>query len=146
MKKHIVLVAFFLISISTTIAQEWQTDFTVAKEIATKESKPIILVFQGSDWCAPCIKLDHQIWSTPAFKQYAKDNYVMLQADFPKRKKNALSDAQTAANAKLAETYNKNGIFPFVVVLNSNGKVLVETGYQKITPEDYIKELNSFTN
>ncbi|WP_373940674.1 thioredoxin family protein [Polaribacter sejongensis] len=131
MKKHIALVAFFLISISTTIAQEWQTDLTVAKEIATKESKPIILVFQGSDWCAPCIKLDHQIWSTTAFKQYSKDNYVMLQADFPKRKKNALSDAQTAANAKLAETYNKNGIFPFVVVLNSKGKVLGETRLSK---------------
>ncbi|MCL7763781.1 thioredoxin family protein [Polaribacter sp. Z014] len=145
MKKIIAIVVLILTTVSTINAQEWHTNFKEAKQIASTESKPIILVFQGSDWCAPCIKLDRQIWSTPTFKQYAKDNYVMLQADFPKRKKNALSDAQTAANAKLAEMYNKRGIFPYVVVLNANGKVLGETGYKKITPENYIKELNMFT-
>ncbi|PQJ73146.1 thioredoxin family protein [Polaribacter butkevichii] len=145
MKKVIAIIILLVTSISTIHAQEWQTDFKLAKEIASKEKKPIILVFQGSDWCAPCIKLDHQIWGTTVFKKYAKDHYVMLQADFPKRKKNALSDSQTAANAKLAETYNKNGVFPFVVVLNANGKVLGETGYKKITPENYIAELNTFT-
>ncbi len=144
MKKIIVAFLVLLVNVSTTVAQEWQTDIIVAKEIAATESKPIILVFQGSDWCAPCIKLDRQIWSTETFKKYAKENYVMLQADFPKRKKNALSETLTISNAKLAETYNKNGIFPFVVVLDANGTVLGETSYKKTTPENYIKELNSF--
>jgi thioredoxin-related protein len=145
MKKILSIVLILLATITTVNAQEWQTDFAKAKEIASKESKPIILVFQGSDWCAPCIKLDREIWSTDTFKKYSSENYVMLQADFPKRKKNALSKAQTTANAKLAEAYNKNGIFPFVVVLDSNGKVLGETSYKKTTPENYIKELNTFT-
>jgi hypothetical protein len=69
----------------------------------------------------------------------------MLQADFPRKKKNALAETQVEANAKLAETYNKRGVFPFVVVLNHEGPVLGETGYKKISPEAYIKELNSFT-
>ena len=43
----------------------------------------------------------------------------MLEADFPKRKKNALPAEQALINARLAETYNKNGVFPFVVILNS---------------------------
>ncbi|MFC0605201.1 thioredoxin family protein [Winogradskyella pulchriflava] len=145
MKKIIVILFVMFVSVSTTMAQEWQTDINVAKEIATKESKPIILVFQGSDWCAPCIKLDREIWSTEAFKKYAKDNYVMLKADFPRRKKNTLSEKQTKANALLAEKYNKQGFFPFVVVLDSNGKVLGESSYKKTTPENYIKELNAFT-
>lgn len=141
---------FFLIAIAlvisiSTYAQEWQTDFAKAKQIASSENKPIVLVFQGSDWCAPCIKLDREVWSTESFKKYAEDHYVMLQADFPRKKKNALSEAQTKANAVLAETYNKNGIFPFVVVLNSKGEVLGETSYKKTTPENYIKELNAFT-
>jgi len=134
-----------LVSVLTVTAQNWQTDFTVAKAIASKEHKPIILVFQGSDWCGPCIKLDREIWSTDAFKKYADTHYVMLQADFPKRKKNALSETQTKANAKLAEAYNKNGIFPFVVVLNAKGEVLGKTSYKKTTPEHYIKDLNAFT-
>ncbi|MGB5431260.1 thioredoxin family protein, partial [Eudoraea sp.] len=62
MKVSIVLLAVFLAS-GTLFAQDWQTDFERAKEMAKSGNKPIILVFQGSDWCAPCIKLDQQIWS-----------------------------------------------------------------------------------
>lgn len=145
MKKIIVVLVVMFVSVSTTMAQDWNTDIKIAKEIASKESKPIILVFQGSDWCAPCIKLDREIWSTDTFEKYAKDNYVMLKADFPRRKKNALSETQTKANAQLAEKYNKQGFFPFVVVLDSSGKVLGESSYKKTTPENYIKELNTFT-
>ncbi|WP_288956065.1 thioredoxin family protein [uncultured Polaribacter sp.] len=145
MKKVIVALIVMIVSINTIIAQEWQTEINFAKEIATKESKPIILVFQGSDWCAPCIKLDREIWSTDTFKKYAKEHYVMLKADFPRRKKNKLSEKQTKANALLAEKYNKQGFFPFVVVLDSSGKVLGESSYKKTTPENYIKELNAFT-
>jgi len=144
MKKIISIVIIALVTVSAINAQEWQTDFEKAKKIASTESKPIILVFQGSDWCGPCIKLDHQVWSTAVFKKQAKNDFVMLQADFPRKKKNALPDAQSKANAKLAELYNKNGIFPFVVVLDPKGKVLGETGYKKTTPEDYIKELKAF--
>tara|TARA_R100000789_G_scaffold29003_1_gene32481 strand:- start:625 stop:1065 length:441 start_codon:yes stop_codon:yes gene_type:complete len=144
MNKFLSVALLFLATITTVNAQEWQTDFAKAKEIATKEDRPIILVFQGSDWCAPCIKLDREVWSTEDFKTYAKKHYVMLQADFPRKSKNELSEAQTKANAKLAEKYNKNGIFPFVVVLNSKGEVLGETSYKKTTPENYIKELNTF--
>ena len=68
----------------------------------------------------------------------------MLLADFPRKNKNALSEAQSKANAKLAETYNKSGIFPFVVVLDNKGNVLGETGYKNTTPKAYIKELNDF--
>lgn len=145
MKKILVVALLFIATITTVNAQEWQTDFRKAKEIAAKYDQPIILVFQGSDWCAPCIKLDREIWSTDTFKKYAKENYIMLKADFPRRKKNALSEVQTKANALLAEKYNKQGFFPFVVVLDSNGKVLGESSYKKTTPENYIKELNAFT-
>ena len=142
MKNGLILV-ILLLNLSTVFAQEWETDFEKAIELASEEDKPIVLVFQGSDWCAPCIKLDREVWSTDAFKNYATDNYIMLQADFPRKKKNELSEAQRKANAKLAETYNKNGIFPFVVVLDSKGEVLGKTGYKKTTPQNYIKELNS---
>ena len=143
--KHIYLVLTFItISFYSVSAQEWQTDINAAKKIALTENKTIVLVFQGSDWCAPCIKLDRDIWSTEIFKSYAKTHFVMLQADFPRKKKNALSPELTEANAKLAETYNSNGIFPFVVVLDSKGNVLGETGYKKVTPKAYIKTLNSF--
>ncbi len=146
MAKILSLTLLLIFTTTTLNAQKWHTDFSEAKTIASKENKPIVLVFQGSDWCAPCIKLDREIWSTSIFQNYADKHYIMLKADFPRKKKNALSPEQTAANAKLADSYNKNGIFPFVVVLDSNGIVLGETSYKRTTPELYIKELNTFTN
>ena len=133
-----------LLIFGTTFAQDWQTDFIKAKEIASKDSKTIILVFQGSDWCAPCMKLDSEIWSTDEFISYAKEHFVMLKADFPKRKKNTLDPKQQLKNIKLAEIYNKNGFLPYVTVLDKNGNVLGSTGYKKVSPTDYIKILESF--
>lgn len=127
-----------------SVAQDWHMDLTSAMAMAATENKPIILVFQGSDWCAPCIKLDQEIWSTESFRTYAKSHFIMLLADFPRKKANALSQEQIKKNATLADKYNANGIFPLVVVLDKNGFILGKTGYKKMTPEAYIQELNSF--
>lgn len=144
MRKKIILSFLLICSMLFVNAQEWKTDFEQAKEIASIENKNIILVFQGTDWYAPCIKLDREIWSTNEFKTYAKDHFVLLQADFPRKKKNALTLEQQEKNNKLAQIYNKKGYFPHVVVLDGNGKILGETGYQKLTPAEYLKLLVSF--
>lgn len=143
--RNMVLVALILLLSSTAIfAQDWQTDFEKSKELAVTENKTIILVFQGSDWCAPCMKLESEIWESEEFKAYAKEHYIMHKADFPRKKKNQVESEQLSKNKELAEQYNSKGFFPFVVVLNKNGNVLGETGYKKVTPDEYIKLLNSF--
>lgn len=134
----------FLLLISTfTYAQHWETNFEDSKKLATTENKNIVLVFSGSDWCAPCIKLDKTIWSTDEFKTEADKNWILVKADFPKKKSAALSETLKNQNNSLAEQYNKEGHFPLVVVLDKNGKVLGKTGYKNITPSAYIELLHS---
>lgn len=143
--KRIILVLILIIGfLNVASAQEWHTDLVEAEQVAVDKNKPIVLVFQGSDWCAPCIKLDKEIWSTDTFKDYAKNHFVMLKADFPRRTKNMLLPEQQKKNDKLAATYNSEGFFPLVVVLDKNGKVLGKTGYQKATPDEFINILNAF--
>lgn len=125
-------------------AQDWQTNFDTAKDMAQKSSNNIILVFQGSDWCAPCIKLDREIWSSKEFQNLAKDHFVMLKADFPRKKSNKLPEEQEARNKSLAAKYNPNGYFPYVVVLDPTGNVLGQAGYEKASPKAYFNKLNSF--
>lgn len=144
MKKIIFITAVIALISFTAKAQEWQTDIKKATQIASEKNQKIILVFQGSDWCAPCIKLDKKIWSSATFKTYAKDNFVLLKADFPRRKKNKLSKKQTSQNGMLAEKYNPQGHFPLVVVLDSKRNVLGTTGYKKMSPQEYIDLLISF--
>ena len=134
-----------MILLTTVVsAQNWQHNFEKAKEMALKENKSIILVFSGSDWCGPCIKLDNQIWKSDEFKNYANNNYILVKADFPRKKSNSLSKEQLTHNENLAEKYNKKGYFPMVVVFNADGKVLGETGYKNISPKEYIQHLQSF--
>ncbi len=142
--KRFVITSIFCLTMLSLSAQEWHTNIEEAKAKATAQHQNIVLVFQGSDWCAPCIKLDKEVWSTEEFKSYAKQHFVMLQADFPRKKKNKLLKDQQDHNDQLAEKYNKNGYFPFVVVLDKDGKMLGQTGYKKISPSEYIKLLESF--
>ena len=46
----------FLVSVSLS-AQNWETTWKDATQKASAENKKIVLVFSGSDWCIPCIKL-----------------------------------------------------------------------------------------
>ncbi len=142
--KHRILLGIFLLVMNFAGAQTWQTDLEEARTTAHNENKDILLVFQGSDWCAPCIKLDREIWTSSEFKNYAKEHYVMLKADFPRKAKNQLEHAQQKKNNALAEKYNKEGYFPLVILLDEKGNVLGKTGYKKVSPKEYIELLNSF--
>ena len=124
-------------------AQNWLTNFSEAKQKAQTENKNILLVFSGSDWCAPCMKLEKNIWQSEEFKIFSKDHFILLKADFPKQKKNQLESAQQEQNNQLAEKYNKNGFFPLVVILDKEGKQLGSAGYKNITPKEYVDLLVS---
>ncbi len=142
MKK--VLLSLMLLFVASVYSQNWKSDFEDAKATAAKENKNIVLVFSGSDWCAPCIKLDKVVWQSEEFKKEAEKNWVTYKADFPKKKANQLAPELTEANKKLAEKYNKNGSFPLVVLLDKSGKVIGMTGFKNVSATDYIKVLHSF--
>ncbi|WP_378175056.1 thioredoxin family protein [Aquimarina sp. SS2-1] len=125
-------------------AQDWKYDFDEAIALAKEKDQNIILLFTGSDWCPPCIKLERKIFSDPQFIEYANKNFVWVKADFPKRKKNRLSEAQQKKNSVLAERYNKKMVFPVILVIDKEGKVLGATGYRKMSAQRYIKLLTTF--
>ncbi|WP_240676238.1 thioredoxin family protein [Botryobacter ruber] len=120
---------------------KWQHTYEEAAQLAAAEHKPILMVFAGSDWCKPCIMLRKEVWDTPEFQTYAKDHFVLLELDFPRFKKNQLPAEQTRHNEQLAGRYNKEGVFPLVVLTDEKGQVLAKTGYQPGGPENYIAHL-----
>ena len=144
--KNFVLIAMTLLIGLTVEAQNWETNFDTAKKKATDEGRNIILVFSGSDWCIPCMKLEKEIWESSEFIKESNNHFVLLRADFPKKKNNRLTKEQQEANEHLAEVYNKQGLFPMVAVLDKNGKVLGTTGYKHVSPKEYIAILHSFEN
>ncbi len=143
MKTTVFTTLIILIFSAQTFSQEWITNFEKTTQLANQQNKNILLVFSGSDWCAPCMKLEKNIWLSNEFKEYSQ-KLILHKADFPKRAKNKISKEQQKANNILAEKYNKQGLFPIVLVLDKNGKVLGTTGYKNISASEYITMLESF--
>ncbi len=144
MKKKWALLLTSLLIVFSVVGQEKELVMEQAKTLAQQQGKRIVLVFQGSDWCAPCIKLEKEILDTEEFRVLAEKQFVIVKADFPRSKKHQLPEERQKQNAALAEKYNQGGYFPYVVVLNADGKALGALGYKKSSPKDYYNQLNSF--
>jgi len=120
-------------------AQEWNYDLEVAKKKAVAENKNILLVFSGSDWCARCMELEKTVWSSEQFKSESKKTWVLLRADFLQKK--GIPDPVDVNDPKmiLTEKYNRDGFFPFFVMIDKYGKVISKSGFEDLaTAEDYI--------
>ena len=117
----------------------WLNDYKKAQEEAKAGNKILLLNFTGSDWCGWCIKFDRDVLSQPQFKEYARNNLVLVELDFPRAK--TQSAELRKQNRQLAQQYEVVG-FPTIIALNSDGQKLWEyDGYFAGGPEAFIAEL-----
>ena len=114
----------FLLPVFFSLQNEWHNNLEEAKNIAQKEHKYILLNFSGSDWCGPCIRMRKEFFDSGVFKEMADSELVLVNADFPRSKKNQLPAAQQKINDEMADKYNSQGKFPYTLLLDPNGKVL----------------------
>jgi len=134
-----------LLLLLSLTSSTWLTDFQKGKTEAVASNKLIVLNFSGSDWCGPCIRLKKEIFESNAFENYSSEKLVLVNADFPRYKKNQLSNEQVKENEALAEKYNSAGRFPFTILLDSNGKVLKQwDGLPDETAEKFVDEIKTF--
>ncbi|MHA7057172.1 thioredoxin family protein [Aquimarina sp. M1] len=141
----LIFALLFVLS-SATYAQDWKYDYDEAVVLAKEKDQNMVVLFTGSDWCPPCIKLERKVFSNPDFKEFADQNFIWVKADFPKRKKNQLSEVQQDKNELLAKRYNRKMVFPVVLVIDVEGKVLGATGYRNMSAKRYIELLTTFSS
>jgi thioredoxin-related protein len=118
----------------------WLTDFSKAQSQAKAEKKMVLMDFNGSDWCAPCKALRKKVLNSQTFLDFAKDNLVLVDVDFPHHKQQ--SEEQKKANQALSDKFNVEG-FPTLVLLDSNGKELKKmVGYEDSqSAKEFVAEL-----
>ena len=102
----------------------WQPSYEAAQKMAKAKHQLILLNFSGSDWCGPCMRMRKEIFNDSCFTQMADTSLILINADFPRKKKNQLSAAIQKQNNALAEKYNPEGKFPYTVLINADGKLL----------------------
>ena len=144
MKRKSILYALFILVSFQVYSQEsaWFVKFSDAKIYAESNKVPILLVFAGSDWCKPCMMLKADILKSEVFHNYFSQKFALLYLDFPMQSKNKLADDLKKQNEMFAERYNKSGLFPNLVMIDSNGKFIGSLKYKHQTPEQFIVECN----
>jgi thioredoxin-related protein len=119
-------------------AFEWRTDLPQAAADARQNGRLLLLDFSGSDWCGWCKKLDAEVFSQPAFQEYAATNLVAVLVDFPRRAPQ--SEALKAQNERLMRHFKVEG-FPTLLLFSPEGELIGELGYQPGGPEAFIQAI-----
>jgi protein disulfide-isomerase len=123
---------------STQAKPGWITSYEEGQQEAKASHKLVLLDFTGSDWCGWCKLLDKEVFSMPQFQEYAKQNLVLIEVDFPKMK--PMSEATRVQNVRLAQRYQVRG-FPTIIVLNDDGQKVGELGYMQGGADAFIAVL-----
>ena len=148
--KKILVIAFLTLTSMSMQAQEeltWHTDMSKATDISIKENKPMFLFFTGSDWCGWCIRLQKEVFKTPEFIKWAKDNVVLVELDFPR--KNNQTEEIKSQNAQLQQQLQVRG-YPTVWFVSAtktaeakiNLNALGSSGYVAGGPKVWIDGAN----
>lgn len=108
--------------------------------LAQSSGREVLLIFSGSDWCIPCIEFNKTILMDSTFRHFAQDRLVLLEADFPQRKKiPALLKTQYE---QLAAQFNPNGAFPQIVLLTPAKKMVAQVPFFHQTAADFVSEVS----
>ena len=146
--KKIVLV--FVLVLSGFVAQSqdiyWETNVEKASQLAMKTNKPLLLFFTGSDWCGWCIRLQKEVLKTPEFANWAQENAILVELDFPKRTPQQPEIVQQ--NSALQQMFQVQG-YPTIWFAKpgiKDGKISLDrmgrTGYVAGGPSKWLETAN----
>jgi len=146
------LVLLFLFSASVAFAQSkgWHNDAHKAVAESNKFKKPLLVFFTGSDWCGWCKKLQKEVFNTTEFKNWASENVVLLELDFPRQNKQP--ENIQIQNQQIQQAFGVQG-YPtvwFVSAEVKNGKTnfspIGRTGYEAGGTKKWLATANSIIN
>lgn len=129
-------------TLSLAASEGWTDNWEAAKARSKEQKKPILIYLTGSDWCGWCKKLEKEVISQKAFMDFAKEHFVLMEADYPKKKEQ--SPELRKQNAELEKKYLAGG-YPTMWVLDAEGnKLSGDLGELEGGVGGYIAKLKEF--
>lgn len=116
----------------------WYTNYSQAAASAKQSNKPILLFFTGRDWCGWCKKLDQEVFLSPEFIKAVGNDFIFVELDFPMNKQ--IPQPLSQQNVMLKQQFGVTG-YPTVLILDSNGNFIAETGYRPGGGKAYVEYL-----
>ena len=119
--------------------ESWYVHYDDAVAAAKRENKKILLLHTCSDWCGWCKKLVKDVLSKDEFKNYARNNLILLYFDSPS-KRHPMGQAQRNHVESTKRKLGISGGYPRTFIFDANGQQLgVISGYRKL--DGYLGEL-----
>jgi protein disulfide-isomerase len=120
------------------VGPKWYTSYEQAAAEAKKSGKPLMMLFTGSDWCRFCILLQKEVLSTSDFKDWAKQEVVLLEVDFPHDKTQTKEIVEQ--NNDLQTKYQVEG-YPTLVILDPAGRQIASMGYPAGKGKEWLQSI-----
>lgn len=120
---------------------KWTMDIEAAKQVAAEKRLPILVDFSGSDWCSWCKLMEKDVFTKPAWREYAEEQLMMVLIDFP-NDTSRVPEKYVERNQELKAQYRISG-YPTYVILDVDGETelgRLGAGSNK-TPASFLAEL-----
>ncbi|MCE9588845.1 MAG: thioredoxin family protein [Verrucomicrobia bacterium] len=95
----------------------WNESYKIAVQKAEQSHKNILIYFSGSDWSSWSQKQKNELLNTSSFQDYAANNLVLLQVDFPYGK---YPSSDIISLKKVYQIYG----FPSFVLIKPDGNII----------------------
>lgn len=119
----------------------WYVHLDTAKSVAAKENRPMFLLFTGSDWCAPCMRLEKEVLSQKDFQEFAKKNLVLVKMDFPKKKPQPSIEMQVHRDTVATKYLGERQSVPTVFLLHEDGSLIAKTTFRAGGADAYVRHI-----
>ena len=101
---------------------DWLQDFDEAKQLAAKNNKQILILFDGSDWVEASRTMARDIFFQPDFRDRADRDYILVYADFPHSADAKGKVKKPDRNKRLQDQFGVGATYPTVVVTDKDGQ------------------------
>ena len=119
----------------------WYVHLDTAKSAATKTHRPLFVLFTGSDWCAPCIRLEKEVLSEKTFTDFAKKNLVLVKMDFPRKGPQPDIEMQVHRDTVARHYLGERQSVPTVFLLKEDGSVIAKTTFRTGGADAYVRHI-----
>jgi thiol-disulfide isomerase/thioredoxin len=106
---------------------QWLTDYHAALAAAESSGRPVLALFTGSDWCPHCKTLEHNVFGSDIFRNWAEKNVVLLMIDLPQA---GITQEVRNQRSQVCINYGVR-TFPTVLLIGPDGgKITAQSGYK----------------
>jgi len=118
--------------------QQWLTDYDAALTAAESTGRPVLALFTGSDWCPHCKTLEHNVFGSDIFRNWAEKNVVLLMIDLPQA---GITQEVRNQRSQVCINYGVR-TFPTVLLLGPDGgKITGQSGYKGQSAGEWLARL-----